>query len=185
MLKQISNVAWRTNILCDCASFSGEKFGSICMGCANGSLPFFTAWISLGDYQNCAHTLLEFVQGSHHDRMSEKQMGEQFPKCREKYIWQFPSSNGMQHGDMLIFNCKTLHRALAKLDQLGNTFRCSIDMRFTIVHTHTHANTNTHTNICTRTDADTHRSTQSENTHTHTHTYTHTPTNTKTPNTSR
>jgi len=151
MLEQINKMAWKTNLSCQCASFAGEKVSSICKSCVNGSLPFYTAWISFGNYQNNNHTLLEFVAYSHQYTLDAKQMAQKFPQCGQKYTWQFPSPHGVQLGDMLIFNCKTLHRA--EPSTLNSGGRVSMDLRFAIVpealHARQHTHTNTHSQKCT------------------------------------
>ena len=105
----------------------------LCKSCANAPIPLFTAWISLGQYSNKKHSLLQFIEGSHqvdYSHIDEKStMEKEVPKNLPiRNRWRFGSHGGLQIGDMLLFNCKTVHRA-----QPAQNVRASVDVRFGIL----------------------------------------------------
>jgi hypothetical protein len=124
-----------------CRSEKGETFSHSTIGpdCVQGYLPVYTAWLSLGDFQQHEHSLIEVVPKSHlfpgYDtaiKSAAAMTKGLLPLIKiPESDWCYPSENGVRRCDLLIFNCKTIHRAKpAKTN--GKTPRMSVDMRFII-----------------------------------------------------
>lgn len=121
-----------------CLRRPGVEFDHIvlCRNCANGYIPLFTAWISLGDYGNKTHTLLEWLPGSQDADYShideESVLAKQVPKNFkiQKKHWRYTHPDGIKKCDMILFNCKTIHKAESSREYVGP--RMSIDVRFAI-----------------------------------------------------
>jgi len=107
-----------------------------CSKCLSGYIPVFTAWISLGNYSSDQYSLLEVLKNSHMmDGFEDALSGtSEVPSTEiEESGWTFPSENILMY-DMVLFNCKTLHRARApKNTCMSLLSRTSIDVRFLIV----------------------------------------------------
>ena len=121
-----------TGLCALCQRRPGVKFPqvSLCRVCANRDIPLYTAWISLGNYQNRIHSLLEYSPGSLLGDFSKinHTMTRQLPIGSQK--WQHCTDNHLDCYDMVLFNCKIAHRALAAT---ATTARFSLDVRFMIV----------------------------------------------------
>ena len=121
-------------------SILGKKKVQICKDCVNSYIPIYTCWISLGTYTKGQNSLLEFVDNSanfDYSVTNKQQMKNEFPFNSETNArnqdWKYPSAS-LKPCDMLIFNCKTIHRALgAKTKKSIQNARYSIDFRFIIL----------------------------------------------------
>ena len=105
----------------------------LCSTCANGPIPLYTAWVSLGAYTNKLHPLMDFVGGSidaNYSHLTKDVLEREVPKGLKinKGKWQYPTPKGLSIYDILIFNCKMVHRAQQK-----SHMRMSIDVRFAIL----------------------------------------------------
>ena len=107
---------------------------SICKNCAeHKQFPLYTAWISLGDYNNNESSLLQFLKGSTHIQypLHPENFRLDLPKqLKKNEEWVFPTDSGLKQGDMVLFNCKAVHMAKSGLP---GTKRLSIDVRFAIL----------------------------------------------------
>jgi hypothetical protein len=125
-----------------CMNEKGKVFKNITIGptCARGYLPVFTTWLSLGDFSQDEYSLLEVVPQSHLFKGYDTALHNkhaitkglvplvEFPASS----WRYPNSDGVKKCDMLIFNCKTLHRAEPPKKKSKDP-RLSIDARFVIL----------------------------------------------------
>ena len=122
-----------SHVLCDiCQLREGIAFkqGRYCRTCVSGYIPIFTAWISLGNYTCKDHSLLRFVPDSQrldYSHINEtKVLQRELPKgFRSPKTW---SCEDMDTCDMVLFNCKTIHKATP-----GKKPRISMDIRFAIL----------------------------------------------------
>jgi hypothetical protein len=121
-----------------CKRDAGTRFDyiRICRDCLNGHIPLYTAWISLGDYTNARHSLLQFIPTSNtlEFGLSPKEIREELPRTSSRMVnkgmmWTYPTPEHIRAYDVLLFNAKTIHRAVAR--NRKNT-RISIDVRFGI-----------------------------------------------------
>ena len=105
----------------------------LCSVCANGPIPLYTAWISLGTYTNTLHPLMDFVDGSvdaDYSHLTKDVFKREVPKGLQiqKSKWHYPTATGLSKYDIVIFNCKTVHMAQSKPHM-----RMSLDVRFAIL----------------------------------------------------
>jgi len=108
---------------------------AVCKSCASGHIPLYTAWISLGTYNNREHSILQLIPRSHkldYTHIDDsKVMKNELPKSYNKRAkWKFPNESGMNMCDMILFNCKTIHVARPSKQKHP---RMSIDVRFAIL----------------------------------------------------
>lgn len=122
-----------------CCKKPGVCFDHVCLckPCSKQPIALYTAWISLGKYQNNQHSLLEFVPASMHADFShideEKVMEKEMPKgFKTTGKWMFAAQDGMGLYDMVLFNCKVAHRAMPV--STTALARMSLDVRFAIRH---------------------------------------------------
>jgi ectoine hydroxylase-related dioxygenase (phytanoyl-CoA dioxygenase family) len=128
VLHHINNRVTTPRDMCHiCKTVRGHLYG-ICGPCIAGYIPVFTAWISLGTYQHDTHALLEILPASHLLTGYDSPVGE-VPATTFGHNWVYPSQT-VQNGNMVIFNCKTLHRARPPT---VSGHRMSIDVRFIIL----------------------------------------------------
>lgn len=125
-----------------CRNEPGKIFSKVALGkkCANGYLPVFTAWVSLGEYSSSHQALLEFIPGSNHnlgyaaalknDNLMRKVELPSTKKIKESE-WRYPTGSKINLCDILVFNCKTFHRATPAIAPGGEP-RVSVDVRFVI-----------------------------------------------------
>jgi hypothetical protein len=126
-----------TKLCVVCMRREGLEFEhvALCRSCADGYIPLFTAWISLGNYSNTTHALLQMIPKSQEmdyshideDAVLQRELPKDL-KIRKK-DWVYVTEEGMSLGDMVLFNCKTVHRAEASKKKP----RMSIDVRFGIL----------------------------------------------------
>jgi hypothetical protein len=100
-----------------------------CSSCADAHLPFYTCWVSLSNVKT-EHSTLGFIPGSHklsgfNQPPKNKQTPLGFEGVRNSSIWCVPE-NGLQPGDVFIFNVKTIHAATRNA---SDEFRISLDTR--------------------------------------------------------
>ena len=128
----------KTKLCVVCGNREGFCFDHICLckQCANGTMPLYTAWISLGEYSNKKHTLLEFIPGSKDVDYSHiddtRTINKQTPKgLRTNGKWAYGTPKGIGTCDMILFNCKVVHRANTVSHKAAP--RYSLDIRFAIL----------------------------------------------------
>ena len=123
-----------------CMNEPGKKCTKMMFGrkCANGYIPVYTAWVSLGQYTPGEHSLLEVVPRSHllngYDKaLTGKKTASELPPGRlPRNSWIYPRARGVTTCDIIVFNCKTIHRARpAKTSSPIPRF--SVDARFIIM----------------------------------------------------
>lgn len=112
-----------------------------CESCANASYPFYTCWIALGDVQSETDGPLMLIPGSHHYQgyyhrtkvNQEQRLPTAFnlQQANQQHQWQW---NRMQAGDIILFNIKTVHKAVKNQSQ---QYRISCDTRVTAAYTWT------------------------------------------------
>ncbi len=126
-----------------CRNEEGQtfKYTTICPDCVRDCLPIYTAWLSLGDFDREEHSLLEFVPESHFFPgfdaaiQSRTAVNEGLLPLTTypENDWCYPSNDHrVGRYDLLIFNCKTIHRAKPP-KKTSNTPRMSMDIRFIIL----------------------------------------------------
>lgn len=118
---------------------SAVKFDKVCLcnDCVSKPIHLYTAWISLGDYDNKKNTMMEFLQYSMQADYEvlhlDAQMQAEVPIClpekkQQKWFYAYPKR--MKFGDSILFNCKMVHRA-KEMKKIKEP-RFSLDVRFGI-----------------------------------------------------
>jgi hypothetical protein len=138
-IRHIKEYDAATGLCVVCMEQDGTVFDKValCRKCANGYIPLYTAWLSLGDYTNEKHTLLKVLPSSQKLDYShindEKVMEKELPKGLKisSKQWKYPTEYGMNQCDLLLFNCKTIH--MAKPSNTHVQPRLSLDVRFAIL----------------------------------------------------
>lgn len=103
-----------------------------CYACTNLPMAHWTCWLPLGDLTR-ADGRLALVAGSHRsvggyetEAVRGQLPGGWTAEAKAAAVWQVPASIDM--GDLIIFNCKTVHAATPNHP---NRFRLSVDTRVT------------------------------------------------------
>lgn len=99
-----------------------------CSSCADQLISFYTIWIALTEVQIDNGTLA-VVSGSHTGAKSvfPKKQHFDLPECFKVDGAQWRLEKHLQPGDIVVFNCKTVH---ASTPNLSDRCRLSIDLRF-------------------------------------------------------
>ena len=133
----INNTRHTPNNMCVICKIRRRETRMYCRPCMSGYIPVFTAWISLGTYSRDHYALLEILPKSHllpgyDDAILHPTYTGEVPLTGiSEDGWRY-ACNSVCTYDMVIFNCKTLHRARAPTN--GSLLpRVSIDIRFMIL----------------------------------------------------
>ena len=115
-----------------CSGPDSPRFDRVCMcrACAGGPIPLYTAWVSLGAYQNDTHSLLEVVHGStgaDYSLLDKASFKSESPRIGA-LAWTHATATGVEFGDVVVFNAKLVHRARPKPQP-----RISLDVRFAVI----------------------------------------------------
>jgi hypothetical protein len=100
-----------------------------CSKCADAHLPFYTCWVSLSNVDT-KNSTLGFIPRSHklsgyNNPPKNKQTPAEYELVRNSSSWCIPE-NGLQPGDVFLFNIKTIHAATKNS---SDEFRISMDTR--------------------------------------------------------
>lgn len=109
-----------------CSEAKGES-DDYCDVCINRDMPLYTVWLPLKDVGPDDSTL-QILEGSHfmhgwNTRNKKEELPKDFKSQKTAYRWV--TAKGIQFGDAIIFNCKTIHAATTQ----NSGTRLSLDIR--------------------------------------------------------